>query len=75
MTKNKIHEILRSNLREGKRFINGNRMIVVKKTYTDLEDRYGSFIYEMREPGEENKFSKDLEVAAEFLYEGRKEVH
>lgn len=75
MTKNKIHEILRSNLREGKRFINGNRMIVIRKTYSDFDDQYGSFIYEMCKPGEENLFSKDLEVAVEFLYEGRKEVH
>lgn len=73
MTKNKIHDLLRSNTKKGKRFINGNRMVVVGRVYNSLCDKYGTLIYELYESGEEYQYTKDVEIATNFLYEGRKE--
>ena len=70
MNKNKIHDILSSNSKEGKRFINGNRMVAIRMMYRSMDDDYGTIIYELHEPCKECEYTKDLEIATNFLYAG-----
>lgn len=70
MNKNKIHNLLSSNRKEGKRFINGNRMVAIRMMYRSMDDNYGTIIYELHEPGKECEYTKDLEIATNFLYAG-----
>lgn len=70
MNKNRIHNLLSSNRKKGKRFLNGNRMVVIGMEYRSMDDDYGTIIYELHEPGKECVYTKDLEIATDFLYAG-----